>query len=73
MSDVAGTATDATDSVALCRAATPSEKPSTWNEGTVPLRREAERVQSEERDARLRLVIGRRRSPQRNRALITGH
>ena len=38
----------------------PSEKPSAW-EDAVPVRIAAERAEAEEREARLRLVLGRRR------------
>ncbi len=38
----------------------PSEKPNAW-EDAVPMRIAAERTEAEEREARLRLVLGRRR------------
>lgn len=40
--------------------AAPAEKPSAW-EDAVPVRIAAERAEAEERKARLRLVLGRRR------------
>lgn len=39
----------------------------TWAEDTVPLRVSGERIEAEERAARLRLVIGRRRFSLRGR------
>lgn len=45
-----------------------SEEPrGTWAEDTVPLRVSGERIEAEERAARLRLVIGRRRFSLRGR------
>lgn len=67
MKGAATPGTQAADAVPLRGATEPSEEPrSAWvSEETVPLRVVAERVETEERAERLRLVTGRRRARRR--------